>query len=210
MNPWPVFVISMRPEFWARLEAQATALGLPATRFDATDGKSIDLEQWKRDGLFEPPADPSARLMTRGEIGCAHSHAQVWSHVAGARLEGALILEDDADLPPDLPEWLARAQRHAGEWDILYLGFSPWAHTVPVAHAPGFVIPDLAPAWNVMHAYLVTAAGAQALLDGAQPIRLPVDVYVSRRTQSGVRAWQAEKPVVGLCQGTYSSTQGIV
>lgn len=210
MNPWPIYVITLRPEFWARLDEQARTIGLPLTRWEATDGKSIDMGAWKRDGLFEPSADPAERAMTRGEVGCSHSHQRVWSHVVASGFEGALILEDDADLPPDLPQWLERAQGHASEWDILYLGFTPWAGTVPVEHAPGFTIPELADGWNVMHAYLVTVAGAEALLKAALPIRTPLDVYVSKLTPSVVRPWQTDKPVVGLCQGTYSSTQGIV
>ena len=80
MNPWPVYVISMRPEFWARIEAQGRNIGLPLQRWEATDGKSIDLAAWKRDGLFEPPLNPAERQMTRGELGCSHSHQRIWSH----------------------------------------------------------------------------------------------------------------------------------
>lgn len=209
MSPWPIYVISLRPEFWARLDKQARAMGLFPACWAGTDGKSIDLDAWRRDGQFEPATDPAERPMTRGEVGCSYSHQRIWAHVIAAGLPGALILEDDAELPPGLPQWLERAQRHAREWDILYLGFTQWARTQPVEHAPGFVIPDLAGGWHVMHAYLVTRAGAQGLLSGALPIRAPVDLYVSKLTQSRVRAWQTQEPVVGVCAGTFSSTQGI-
>ena len=209
MSGWPIYVISLRTEFWTTLERQARAIGLSATRWAATDGKTIDLAAWIREGLYEPPADPSARTMTRGEIGCAHSHQRVWAHIVAAGFDGALVLEDDADLPDDLPQWVDRAKQHRDAWDILYLGYTPWARSTPVEQAPGFVVPDLTGGWHVTHAYMVTAAGAGKLLQGARPVRLPVDVQISRLTLSGVRAWQSAEPVVGVRQDTYSSTQGI-
>jgi glycosyl transferase family 25 len=207
---WPclVFVITMRPPFWSRLQRQLADWGTVAERVDATDGNTIDVAQWIADGRYRPAADGD-RALTRGELGCSDSHRRVWAQIVQRDLPGALVLEDDADPPPDLPQWIARAWRLRSRWDLLYLGYNWQPGTRPIGGEQDFVVPDIAQAWHVMHAYLVTQGGAQCLLDGALPIRVPVDVYAARRTRSDLRAWQSVRSVVSTVAETWSSTQGI-
>jgi glycosyl transferase family 25 len=206
--PCPVFVITMRPPFWSRLQRQLADLGTRAERVDGTDGNTIDVAQWIAEGRCQPAADGD-RALTRGELGCSDSHRRVWAQIVQRDLPGALVLEDDADPPPDLPQWIARAWSRRSRWDLLYLGYNWQPATRPIEGEPHFVVPDIAQAWHVMHAYLVTQGGAQCLLDGALPIRVPVDVYAARRTRSDLRAWQSVRSVVPTVAGTWSSTQGI-
>jgi glycosyl transferase, family 25 len=206
--PCPVFVITMRPPLWSRLQRRLAEWGTVVHRVEGTDGNAIDVAQWIAEGRYHPPA-AGDRAMTRGELGCSDSHRRVWTEIVQRDLPGALVLEDDADPPPDLPQWIARAWRLRSRWDLLYLGYNWPPATQPIAGEQDFVVPDIAQAWHVMHAYLVTQGGAQCLLDGAVPIRVPVDVHAARRSGSGLRAWQSVRSVVPTVADTWSSTQGI-
>lgn len=205
--PCPAFVITLRPAFWDALHQRLAGWGDALQPWPATDGNGIDLARWIDEGRYAPPAGGAG--MTRGELGCSDSHRRVWAHVVERGLPGALVLEDDADVPDELPAWIAPAWEHRAQWDLLYLGFNWQPPSRPAPGAPGFVMPDIADAWHVMHAYLVTQSGARRLLDGALPIRLPVDVFVARATGQGLRAWQSAHSLVGTVAGTWSSTQGI-
>jgi hypothetical protein len=129
--------------------------------------------------------------------------------VVEAGLPGALVLEDDADVPADLLQWVNAAWRHRDRWHLLYLGHTGWAQALPIDGVPEFQIPLIAHAWNVTHAYLVTHDGAHRLLKDALPARVPVDVYVARQTVVGLLAWQSARPIVTTHEDTFSSTQGI-
>ena len=205
--PCPIVVITMRPEFWKRLHRQLAGWIGQVRVCEATDGRTIDVAGWIAGRRYQPGEAPSG--MTRGELGCSDSHQRVWRHVVQSGAEGALVLEDDADVPPDLPLWVQAAWRYRDRWDLAYLGYNWQPNARPVPDVAGFEIPDLAGAWHVMHAYLLTQRGAKRLLQDALPIRLPLDVYVARCTQAGLRAWQSVRPVVPTIADTWSSTQGI-
>jgi glycosyl transferase, family 25 len=208
--PCPVIAISMRPAFWDELRSQLADAGAPgAILCEATDGRRIDAPAWIAQGRYRPSDEPDGRPLTRGELGCSDSHQRVWSHVVSAGLPGALVLEDDVTVPPDLPRWVDAAWQHRERWDLVYLGHTGWARTLPIDGAPDFRIPLIAHAWHVTHAYLVTQQGARRLLRDAVPVRLPVDIYMARCTVAGLLAWQSARPVVGTRADTYSSTQAI-
>jgi GR25 family glycosyltransferase involved in LPS biosynthesis len=208
--PCPVIAISMRPAFWERLQGQLAGFGQhDAILCQSTDGNRIDVAAWVAQGRWQPPPDDDGRPMTRGELGCSDSHRRAWSYIVEAALPGALVLEDDADLPADLPQWVREAWQYRDRWEVLYLGHTGWAMALPIDGVPQFQIPLIAHAWNVTHAYLVTHDGARRLLRHALPIRSPVDVYMARLTVAGLLAWQSARPVVATRGDTYSSTQGI-
>jgi glycosyl transferase, family 25 len=208
--PCPVIAISMRPAFWDGLRSHFATAGEPEPILcQATDGRQIDADAWIAQGRYRPSDEPGARRLTRGELGCSDSHQRVWSHVVAAELPGALVLEDDVTVPPDLPQWVQAAWQHRERWDLVYLGHTGWAATLPIDGAPDFRIPLIAHAWHVTHAYLVTQHGARRLLRDAVPVRLPVDIYMARCTVAGLLAWQSARPVVGTRADTYSSTQAI-
>ncbi len=205
--PCPAFVITMRPAFWDALRQRLADWGDALQAWPATDGHGIDPAQWIAEGRYVPP-DAGAG-MTRGELGCSDSHRRVWAHVVEQDLSGALVLEDDADVPGDLPAWIELAWFQRAHWDLLYLGYNWQPPAQPVPGAPDFAVPDIADAWHVMHAYLVTQAGARRLLERTLPICLPVDVAVARATRHGLRVWQSARSLVGTVADTWSSTQGI-
>ena len=79
-----------------------------------------------RVAALEPPiALPGAAFadtLSVGEIGCYASHMKAWDALLASRSPFALVLEDDARVPPDLAdlvhEMIAVLPKH---WDLVHL-----------------------------------------------------------------------------------------
>ena len=79
-----------------------------------------------RVAALEPPiALPGAAfadMLSVGEIGCYASHMKAWAALLASRSPFALVLEDDARVPPDLAdfvhEMIAVLPKH---WDLVHL-----------------------------------------------------------------------------------------
>ncbi|MEJ2452874.1 MAG: glycosyltransferase family 25 protein [Candidatus Thiodiazotropha sp.] len=174
------------------MTAQLDWPGMPEYEFlDAVDGRLLDAE--KRDSLYdEAAAIDYKRALTAPEIGCAESHLMAYRRILEHDLPAALILEDDAllghqfsqvlerllpILEPDHPQviLLSHISRYSA-WgglrlDKLHRLYRPY-------RAYG------------AHAYLITRAGAQAMLEIMQPIHTVADdwIHVMRSGRVTLRA----------------------
>jgi glycosyl transferase, family 25 len=210
--PCPVFVITMDAGNWSRISAQLQHWGDCVHPLAATDGAGIRVQEWIADGRYSPRSDALYQdpgwAMTRGELGCSDSHIRIWQRIVDTNLPGAVIFEDDADVPAVLPSLIGKAWSHRDRWDLVYFGYNWKPETRPIDGINEFVVPDIADQWHVAHAYMVTNAGAARLLRDALPITLPVDVYMARLTRHALRAWQTTESRVPAVDRA-SSTQGI-
>lgn len=99
-----VFVINLKrsPERRAFMKKQLDALGMDYEFIEATDGKELSDEEIKN--IYDEEASLKfLRVpLTRGEIGCAHSHIKTYQKIVNDNLDYALVLEDDSILEPSL------------------------------------------------------------------------------------------------------------
>ncbi|MBP1777768.1 MAG: hypothetical protein H6Q86_3778, partial [candidate division NC10 bacterium] len=124
--PLPDIVVvnlERRPDRLSRFQQQAAREGLTAyRRFAAVDGRQLCITDAIRH-LFRGN-DFGYR---RSIIGCALSHLEIWRSLA----QPALILEDDVELADaflfKLHSVLRQARQLDGPWDIIFLGWHPWA-----------------------------------------------------------------------------------
>lgn len=184
-----VYVISLPRCTDRRLEIdrQLAKARISFTYFDAWDKDLLDFQSLVDDRKLGPAKDynrRSRRHMTRGEIACFLSHASIW-HSLESSGDTALILEDDAVVPPDLLDILAGTQTSIPEnADILQLG--GYNHPRKFAGIPHInkdlvrINSSTSPLWQ-SHAYILTANGAAILNRDAFPICAAVDVYMMRR-----------------------------
>lgn len=123
------------------------------------------------------------RPLSPGELGCYTSHFKLWELFLQSDYDQAIILEDDI-----LVDWLALNRLagfdfHAGKIDILRL-FS--THPFPYSLATlRFMSPHSHLVKNEglflgTQGYLVTRAGAEALLTTGNVVTAPVDWVMSR------------------------------
>jgi glycosyl transferase, family 25 len=117
MADLPVFIINLdrSPERLSFIHEQAGQLGLQVERFPAIDGK-MSLPAWLA------PQFASADRLTSGEIGCYASHLSLYRKLLDDKIEAAVVLEDDAQLPDDFAKIVAEAVKAAPKgWDIIHL-----------------------------------------------------------------------------------------
>ncbi|WP_170228278.1 glycosyltransferase family 25 protein [Denitratisoma oestradiolicum] len=161
------------------MEAQLALPGLPACRIvPAVDGRALDAVTLAR--IYDAEAARRwERELTPGEIGCALSHLAVYERVVAENLPWALVLEDDAlighKLPGLLEKLLPRLDPDKPEAILLshVERYSAWG-TERLDRLHRLARPHLAAG---AHAYLITRAGAAALLAALQPVRIVPDAW---------------------------------
>lgn len=62
----------------------------------------------------------------RGIVGCALSHLSIYFHILGSGIDGALILEDDAELCPYFTQKFLHVLEKCPDADVIFLGHHPY------------------------------------------------------------------------------------
>jgi glycosyl transferase, family 25 len=159
------------------MQAQLSAPGIPSYRFvDAVDG--AQLSQGELAGLYDAEAARQIHgELTRPEIGCAASHLAAYRYIVAHQIGLAVVLEDDALLGLKFPAVLAAllTSLDAGEPRAVLLAhvvrYSAWgARRLDKVHR-------LCTPYEAYgaHAYMVTRAGAQAMLAALPRVRTAAD-----------------------------------
>lgn len=128
--------------------------------------------------------------LTPGEVGCYASHLAVMELVVDRSLDAALVLEDDATVPPDMRAMLdAILVRLPGGWDLVHLSRDPCRATMHIRDLRddlALVRYSRVPATTT--GYLISRSGARKFLrdckrywpvdtDFRQPWRFGLEVY---------------------------------
>lgn len=181
----PVYVINL-PESIARresVERQAEHLGFTPQFVEAVDGRAgqhplfTRVNQKKRLRLKGRPFKP-------GELGVWASHYLLWERCVREN-QTMVILEDDAQLNPNFPEFLKNASAIAELFPYLRLFESDLA-SKELATVAGFRIHRY---WrNPLRTtgYLLAPSAAKAFLSKADEWVLPVDDYMDLTWLHGV------------------------
>lgn len=183
----PVYVINLkaRKDRWKLFTEQDPGVrALQIRRVDAQNGKALNY-------LTDKRIAPSARLnimrndrrihrevATLGAVGCSISHAKIWKRIVDSGAPYAVIMEDDARFTMDqlqkINELAKTIPADAGIW--LFGLFRP-----NLVHEP---LPNNSPwsrvhTFTASHAYAITRATAQKLLEQVFPVEMHIDHYMS-------------------------------
>lgn len=177
------FAITMarRPERWEGLRARYGPWSKYLVKWRATDGHGVSQRAWAKNNRVAKGCG-----MKRGELGCYDSHVRVWKHIVDNNLPYALILEDDANIryrkdhSKKMTDALQEVSKMDKDWDLLYIGTGHNNNKRKIGNGLG-----KCRGCQGLFAYAVTLAGAKKMLAGALPFRVPVDVYVGRKADSG-------------------------
>ncbi len=162
--PLPTFYINRDcdTDRRANIESELNSAGLSAERVSAIDGLAVPRSL--RAYFFE--SNRLASLLKPGEVGCYASHLKTLDIIVKRGLSYALVLEDDALLPPDLRETVENiVERLPESWDIVHLCGNPHRVVKPVAkleHGRALVRYSRVP--TGAFGYLISASGARKLL----------------------------------------------
>ncbi len=166
---FPIFVINLDRDT-RRMEsvrAQLAAMALPFERIPGVLGSAMTAADLARDYDDGKAKWRMSRSLTPAEIGCALSHINAYRAIVARRIQAALVLEDDVVLPADLGALLASCAAHVDARRP-----AVWLLTAADVEESGPAVFE-ASTKHALHrfrsgfaagAYVVTLAGAQALL----------------------------------------------
>mmetsp|Transcript_90572 Transcript_90572/g.270232 ORF Transcript_90572/g.270232 Transcript_90572/m.270232 type:complete len:335 (+) Transcript_90572:39-1043(+) len=201
--PWQslrhVYCINLdrRPERWSFMQQQFAHLRLPAQRWSAVDGRTINVPELAEMGLIAKEALPRYYLpdeqklfgtdLTDGGIGCALSHMMIWRDILSRRDEASvgpsgafLVVEDDCQFLPGFSEGLlnSRLSHVPEDWELIYLGGQDLMHRqheYQVAEG----VRRLYKGFRETTAYLINEAGAKAALEVCVPMYWQIDTHLN-------------------------------
>ena len=165
-------------------------------RYDAVVGATIDIENDARVSLRtkrnirEKMRRDHEDLNTSGGVGCYLSHVEVWKKIASNPEPYGVIFEDDARLPHD---FLNRFHSAMEDFNLLPSMPDVWTfsyawnfyYTTKGKPLPQDQPENLRGPWIMntspggLCGYFLTKEGAKKLLEGAFPIDMHVDLYIS-------------------------------
>jgi len=148
-------------------------------RFEAIDGKKIDLTNYLAPGIGK-----SLLEKRRGWIGCALSHMELWQRCISMN-KPILVFEDDNVIKEEVnfdKHLETIINNFPKDFDIVYLvtdnivNYKPYNDLFVKAKSNN----------SILSAYFISPSGAQKLLDSIMPYKpyLQIDWYINRLTHN--------------------------
>ena len=180
------------------MQEQFASLHLSYRIINATDGKKLSREELqkysKRHAL-----KAKRRELSKGEIGCALTHANIYQQMLDENLEEVLILEDDAVITQDLLHVLLQRRSFPPEWETVNFANTS-AQAIPLGEpvCKDYRICRFRGIANRTSAYLLNRQGAKKLIEHVYPIRLPADDLVGLTLMTGLHLFGITPSVAAL------------
>lgn len=182
-----VINLDRSPQRLARITQDLNQAGLPFDRVRAIDGQHLGERDWAeldRAGYQKQHGkEPVAN-----ELACYLSHMAAIRQFLAGHSDWALILEDDAQVPPDLRDTLARLHGcgACGDLNLLFgnrrLGGTPITDLGKGHRLVGYWFKQTGAV-----AYLINRKAAQVFAQHLLPMRLPIDHAFTQVWRWGIR-----------------------
>lgn len=166
-------------ERMARMDAQLSRMDLPYTRVSGVDGKAradellrtVDVPAFERN---------TGRHVLPGDIGCYHSHVEVWKLFLDSGKPVALILEDDVVFHDDFLEALDTALAAADRWDIVRFNCIRAKLPITQARLGSYRLNAYVGPYTGNAAYLIHRDVGARLIADLWPLSQPLDHELNR------------------------------
>jgi GR25 family glycosyltransferase involved in LPS biosynthesis len=148
--------------------------------YNAINGNDLDLNELKKKNIKirnEWKDFLTDRSLTKGELGCALSHYNIWQEVAKSDSKITYIMEDDINFENDFNEKLKELLLELKdiEWDFCFLD-RKFMYGNDLEKSNNLIIPGYS-FW--LNSYLINSNGAKKLINTNFLERIiPVDEYV--------------------------------
>jgi glycosyl transferase family 25 len=168
-----VINLDRHPQRMARMEALLE--GVDFVRVRAIDGASLEGPEVRGRGV---PARFEA--VTRYERACVASHAVAWRLLLDTEASHACILEDDVVLSPDFLQWVSSSHWMSDDCDLMKIEtFQQGVFKERRRRAcRDRSVVRLLSAHHGAAGYVITRAGAQAMLAHAERPARPLDILL--------------------------------
>ena len=128
----PVLVISLAQASKRRkfIHEQMIKLKIDYEFFDAVDGNKLSHAYVNKFKIKEGE-QYYGQPLSRGELGCAFSHLQVYEKMLTENIEKLIVLEDDVKLNDDFALLINNLSSASLQWDLTYIGYHYWIPGAP-------------------------------------------------------------------------------
>ena len=129
----PVLIISLSHASKRRkfIREQMAKLKIDYKFFDAVDGDKLSNAYISKFKIKEGEQHMGSPL-SKGELGCAFSHLQVYEKMLAENIEKLIVLEDDAQLNDDFAALINGLDDTSVQWDLVYIGYLHWTRSAPL------------------------------------------------------------------------------
>lgn len=186
--PLPIYVLSLPQASRRRFSSnmQLSGSGLSFAFFDAEYGPNMS--SGKIGQLYNPQDNARAfkRPLSLQEIACAYGHMEIWDDIKQSGVRAAVVLEDDFQMDPQLPEFLHEIVNISGIENCLIKLDGVIRRGIPVAKTGRFNLlagPRLPP---LTTGYIVGQRAAHILSRRLDNIVMPIDMAIKSYWRHGV------------------------
>lgn len=158
-------------------------LNLEVEIFDAVNGAELS-EDFISSNMYDYPNC----CLTRGEIGCALSHFNIYKEIINNNFPYALILEDDAVMSPNIVNFIADFEKNNRKEGIFLL-IDNFKYVENRKFKLGNF--DLFPVENAFTTtgYIITLKAAKKLVNFLYPIRYEADMFKIFKMCTGINIY---------------------
>ena len=190
------YIIGLKDRFDRRTALNSNFKEFDYEYYDAVKGEELDIQKLIQDNVISDCIkSPLTGIMTKGVIGCALSHLNVWKKIIDEGHDTALILEDDVFLDTHINTLNSAFDniKKLNGWDVVFLGkqtvdiinhrTNPNNYQEYVDGISNFP-EDLhkmryGAGFFCAHAYVLSRSGVQKLVEQASKgIDYPIDVFI--------------------------------
>ena len=180
-----VFIINLASDLEKRnkIRKQCETYRLNFEFFEAIDGNKLS-DKFIENNVY----DFSNSFLTKGEVGCALSHYNIYKKIVEDNLAYALILEDDALLDEKLPNFLHSFETQNSKKGIFLLT-ADFHYLVNRSYElDNFEIVKVTKAVRA-NGYIITNDAAKKLINFLLPIRYEADMFKIFRLCANIKLY---------------------
>jgi arabinogalactan endo-1,4-beta-galactosidase len=169
-----IFVINLDrdTERWHHISIHLQELGLSFSRWQATDGETVDETKFDNEPIAPGIFIRDFRAWSKFEAACGISHIRLLQHIVQRQIAWAMVLEDDGllqkSVPRDLEQWEVPADA-----DIILL--QERLRVGPIQKQGRLFAYANVIGGAGTEGYLISLAGARKLLQILMPLKDPLD-----------------------------------
>ena len=194
----PIYVIALKSSTERRriMTERLGALDLDFTFIDGVVGRELSAETLAE--ITSPKRQYHLPMpISNGAVGGGLSHLKVWESIAQGDAPMALILEDDAELTPEMIPIMQRLARLGDKIDIVNLHFRGGRVLVDVAQlSERHRLTSCRYNSIGAESYVITNSAAARLVELYRPIVFEVDLFLNRWWDHGLHILTINPPVV--------------
>jgi glycosyl transferase family 25 len=178
------------PERYRYVAPKVKLLGYDTVRISAVDGAKLPEEELHAKTDFNTYRIFLGHYPKRGTIGCSLSHFNAWKTFLDSDNEFAIIFEDDVDFDPQtLRNIVEKLQNNTALWDVVTFEISHRGTPLTLKHLDGTQNNLSVYLTETSHtgAYILNRKAAEKLMQKFFPIKMPVDHYMIRPWEFGLK-----------------------